>query len=192
MVQPNTSSKKRGRGDAKGDDLLDALYRRPGFLIRRAHQIAVSIFLEESEDLGITTTQYGALVVLNTRHDLDQVGLATLVGIDRSTTALVVGKLESSGFLVREGDPRDKRRNVLVITDAGRAALASLAEPARRTRERELAMFSPEDQATFLRLLETFVDTFNANTRAPIKAQAMNDSAGYRRRRTPSDQTVSG
>ncbi|MEY2943038.1 MAG: hypothetical protein RLY97_1052, partial [Pseudomonadota bacterium] len=153
-------------------DLLDALYRRPGFLIRRAHQIAVSIFLEEATDLGITTTQYGALVVLNTRQDLDQVGLSTLVGIDRSTTALVVGKLESSGFLLRKGDPQDKRRKVLALTDAGREVLTRSAEPARRTREREMAMFTAEDQVTFLRLLETFVATFNADTRAPIKTQA--------------------
>jgi MarR family transcriptional regulator, lower aerobic nicotinate degradation pathway regulator len=178
MARPDKTDKRRAGDNSKGNDLHDTLYRRPGFLIRRAHQIAVSIFLEESGNLGITTTQYGALVVLNTRSDLDQVGLATLVGIDRSTTALVVGKLESSGFLVREKDASDKRRNVLVITDAGRAALASLAEPARRARERELAVFSLADQATFLRLLETFVGTFNANTRAPIKAQPTSSSSG--------------
>lgn len=148
--------------------LLDVLYRRPGFLIRRAHQIAVSIFLEEAADLGITTTQYGALVVLNVRHDLDQVGLSTLVGIDRSTAALVVGKLEAAGYLVRQGDPADKRRKVLALTDAGRDILARLKTPAQRTRDRELAVFSPQDQKTFLHLLETFVDAFNAETRAPI------------------------
>ena len=32
---------------------LDDLYRRPGFMIRRAHQIAVSLFLDETGELGM-------------------------------------------------------------------------------------------------------------------------------------------
>lgn len=150
---------------------LEELYRRPGFLIRRAHQIAVSIFLEECADLGVTTTQYGVMVILRARPDLDQVGLATLVGIDRSTTALVVGKLEASGHVERRADPLDKRRKVLMLTTAGHAMLDRLAAPARRAREREMAAFSTADANRFIELLRTFVDTFNENTRAPIKPQ---------------------
>lgn len=159
------------------DSSLDTLYRRPGFLIRRAHQIAVSLFLEESVALGITTTQYGALVVLNARDNLDQVGLSTLVGIDRSTTALVVSKLESAGYVKRESDPLDKRRKVLMMTAAGREILQKSAIPARRARERELAVFSDEQADMFLELLEMFVGAFNAETRAPIKASKRNGKA---------------
>src|SRR5437588_618773 len=57
---------------------LDELYRRPGFLIRRAQQIAVSLFLEESGALGITNTQYGILMVLKHRPGTDQISLAKL------------------------------------------------------------------------------------------------------------------
>ena len=46
---------------------LDQLYRRPGFMIRRAHQIAVSMFLEETGALGITNRQYGIMLVLRHR-----------------------------------------------------------------------------------------------------------------------------
>jgi hypothetical protein len=35
---------------------LEDIYRRPGFMIRRAHQIAVAIFLEECRSSGLTTT----------------------------------------------------------------------------------------------------------------------------------------
>ena len=171
-MAPAQVSQTANRPEAQDDeDLRNALYRRPGFLIRRAHQIAVSIFLEEAAELGITTTQYGALVVISLRDDLDQVGLSTLVGIDRSTTALVVAKLEVAGYLVRQGDPRDGRRKLLALTDAGRDVLARVKSPAQRVRDRELEVFSKEDRKTFLRLLEVFVDAFNADTRAPIKEQ---------------------
>lgn len=167
MKQTTHSGVDPSENNAGGS--VEDLYRRPGFLIRRAHQIAVSIFLQETAELGITTTQYGAMVILRARADLDQVGLATLVGTDRSTTALVVGKLEVAGLVERHTDPTDKRRNVLALTPAGHTMLDRLAEPAKRTRDREMAAFSPDDARQFVDLLQKFVDTFNENTRAPIK-----------------------
>ena len=46
-------------------DPLEELYRRPGFMIRRVHQIAVSLFIDETGKLGVTNRQYGILFVLN-------------------------------------------------------------------------------------------------------------------------------
>jgi DNA-binding MarR family transcriptional regulator len=132
---------------------VDDLYRRPGFLIRRAHQISVALFLEETASLGITTTQYGAMVILRARRNLDQVGLAKLVGIDRSTTALVVGKLEVMGYVIRDDDPADRRRKMLVLTKAGHDALDRIAAPAKRARKRALNAFTQQQAKTFLDLL---------------------------------------
>ena len=73
---------------------LDQLYGRPGFLLRRAHQIAVSLFLEETGDLRITTTQFGILHLLKHSPGLDQISVAKLLGLDRSTTGMVLTKLE--------------------------------------------------------------------------------------------------
>ena len=84
---------------------IEALYRRPGFLLRRAHQIAVSIFMDEAAEAGVTTTQYGVLVILRHCEGLDQIGVSKKVGLDRSTTGLVIKKLEDAGLIVRKGDP---------------------------------------------------------------------------------------
>lgn len=151
---------------------LDELYRRPGFLLRRAHQISAAIFLEETAGLGLTTTQYGTMVVLRARGSLDQVGIATLVGIDRSTTALVVTKLEEAGYIERCDDKVDKRRKIITLSNAGHAILDRATGPAQRARERALEPFSAKDAAKFLALLERFVDVFNEQTRAPIRAES--------------------
>ena len=150
---------------------LDDLYRRPGFLLRRAHQISVALFLEEAAGLGVTTTQYGTMVVLRARGSLDQVGIATLVGIDRSTTALVVSKLEEAGLIERRDDDIDKRRKIITLSTAGHAMLDQVAEPAQRARKRALDPFSTKDAAKFLTLLERFVAVFNEETRAPIRSE---------------------
>ena len=151
---------------------LDELYHRPGFMLRRAHQISVALFLEETTGLGLTTTQWGTMVVLRARGSLDQVGIATLVGIDRSTTALVVSKLAEAGYIERRDDEVDKRRKVITLSKAGHAMLDRVAEPAQRARVRALEAFSAKDAAKFLSLLERFVDVFNEHTRAPIRALA--------------------
>jgi DNA-binding MarR family transcriptional regulator len=147
---------------------LDALYARPGFLLRRAHQIGVSLFMEESGKFGVTTTQYGTMYILRVRPGIDQITLARLLGLDRSTTGLVVGKLEDAGFVVRGADASDRRRKTLKLTAAGLAMLRRLSKPAERAQERLLAPFSPREREQFLALLGRFVDTYNGVVRTPL------------------------
>ena len=116
----------RAREPMVAKNPLDQLYRRPGFLIRRAHQIAVSLFLEETGDLGITNRQYGILLVLKRQPKIDQITVAKLLGLDRSTTGMVLTKLEAGGI----GRPRHRRERPAQAdarTDAGRRTHASAA-----------------------------------------------------------------
>lgn len=149
---------------------LEELYQRPGFLIRRAQQIAVSLFLEETGELGITNTQYGILLVLKNRPGIDQISVAKLLGLDRSTTGMVLGKLEKAGLVGRCIGTRDRRKRALALTHAGEVMLEALAEPARRAQAQVLSPFTAEERTMFLRLLEKFVGTFNDSTRVPLEA----------------------
>lgn len=154
---------------AQPENGVEALYKRPGFLLRRAHQISVSLFMEEAgKQLATTTTQYGILVILRACDGLDQIGLSKKVGLDRSTTGLVVKKLESEGLIVRVDDTKDHRRKVIVLTARGERKLESLRGPAARAQEIALTPFNSEEAEQFLALLEKFVNHFNSVTRAPI------------------------
>ena len=147
---------------------LDTLYRRPGFMIRRVHQMAVSVFLEETGSLGVTNRQYGILFVLKHRPNVDQISIATLLGLDRSTTGMVVKKLEGDGLVVRSLGDRDRRRHSLRLTPAGEKLLSRLADPARKAEARVLSAFTPREQALFLDLLEKFTRKFNETTRVRL------------------------
>jgi len=149
-------------------DDIEQLYRRPGFLIRRAHQIAVSIFMEETGELGITNRQYGILLLLKRQSGIDQISVAKLLGLDRSTTGMVLTKLEQDGLVSRYVGDHDRRRLRLKLTRAGENMLARLAEPARRAQARVLSAFAPQERAEFLRLLEKFNRAFNDSTRVPL------------------------
>lgn len=153
-------------------DGIDALYKRPGFLLRRAHQISVSLFMEEAGKYdATTTTQYGILVILRSCEGLDQISLSKKVGLDRSTTGLVVKKLEDEGLVVRIDDPKDRRRKIIVLTARGERKLEMLKVPAASAQENALSVFEPDEARQFLALLEKFVQHFNAETRAPITGE---------------------
>ena len=151
---------------------LDQLYRRPGFMIRRAHQISVSLFLEETGALGITNRQYGIMLVLKAEPGIDQITVAKLLGLDRSTTGMVLTKLEDAGLVGRVvGD--DRRKRSLKLTPTGERMLKRLAEPARRAQERVLSAFSSRERKMFLDLLEKFARAFNDTTRVPQVVQSV-------------------
>src|SRR5271170_3933747 len=113
-------------------DPLQELYRRPGFMIRRMHQISVSIFIEETGQLKVTNRQWGILLLLMHRPGIDQISVANLLGLDRSTTGMVLKKLEKDGLVVRSIGVRDRRRHSLQLTQSGKGLLSQLAGPAQR------------------------------------------------------------
>ena len=130
----------------------------------------MSLFLEETGELGITNTQYGILTVLKDRPGIDQISLAKMLGLDRSTTGMVLGKLEKAGLIGRFIGTHDRRKRNLALTPDGETMLERLAEPARRAQKRVLSPFTPEEQTMLLRLLDKFVGKFNGSTRVPLQA----------------------
>jgi DNA-binding MarR family transcriptional regulator len=137
-------------------------------MIRRAHQIATAVFLEETGGQGVTTTQFGLLSLLQCRPNLDQITAARLLGLDRSTTGMVLNSLAEAGYVTREAGPGDKRRRVLTLTAAGRDKLDALQTPASRAVDRLLAPLDPTERPVFLGLLEKLTHALNETTRVPL------------------------
>ena len=77
---------------------LDVL---PGYLIRRLQQIAVAVFLQETEACNITPVQYAALQTVQRSPGIDQRSLARTIGFDTSTIGGVIDRLEARGLVQR-------------------------------------------------------------------------------------------
>ena len=146
---------------------LDAL---PGHQIRRLHQIAVAIFLQETADGGLTPVQYAALQAVANRPGIDQRTLAGLVGLDTSTLGGVIDRLEARGLIAREPSPADRRVKLVSPTAEGRQALIDLVPAMLRAQKRILAPLSKTDRTAFTRMLATLVTANNEMSRAPSSA----------------------
>jgi DNA-binding MarR family transcriptional regulator len=139
----------------------------PGHHIRRLQQIAVAIFLQEAEATGVTPVQYAALQTVANHPDIDQRSLARSVGLDTSTIAGVIDRLEARALVLRQVAAEDRRMRRLQLTDAGRALLAEVVPAMRRTQERILAPLPKAERQAFVRMLRTLVQANNELSRAP-------------------------
>ena len=148
------------------DITLDAL---PGHYIRRLQQIAVAIFLQEAEAHGVTPVQYAALQAVANQPGVDQRSLARSVGLDTSTIAGVIDRLEARGLMVRLASPDDRRVRLLQLTTEGQALLAELVPGMLRAQERILEPLPAADRPRFMRMLTTLVEGNNDVSRAPSK-----------------------
>ena len=147
-------------------------------MIWRMQQISVSVFLEETGKLRVTNRQYGILLVVAHRPDIDQISVANLLGLDRSTTGMVLRKLEEDDLVVRSVDARDRRRNRLRLSPTGKTLLSQLAAPAEAAATRLLSVFSQQEQKLFLQLLGKFTSEFSASTRIPHSPHQIERSVG--------------
>jgi DNA-binding MarR family transcriptional regulator len=125
-----------------------------GHLIRRAHQRASSIFQTTIGDPQITPTQYAALVKLHDVGELSQNHLGRLTAMDPATTQGVIRRLRERDLIAARPDPNDRRRTLLKLTPAGNALLARLIVNGPKVSELTLERLSPEEQRTFLALLQ--------------------------------------
>ena len=127
---------------------------RPGFLIRRLHQIHVSLFADACAEFRVTPLQYSLLSALNTVPSADQTTLASMVALDRTTTTGGLKRLEARGLIRRERSQMDRRSHVSALTDEGRALLSSMESAARRAHAATLAGLDAEESALFVAMMK--------------------------------------
>src|SRR5215470_999800 len=143
---------------------LEAL---PGHHIRRLHQIAVAIFLQETEAHGVTPVQFAALQTVANVPGIDQRTLARTIGFDTSTIGGVIDRLEARGLLTRQTKPDDRRVRLLTLTPDGHTLLREIHPDMQRAQKRMLDPLPPRQRAEFLKMLRTLVEANNEHSRAP-------------------------
>jgi DNA-binding MarR family transcriptional regulator len=145
---------------------LSRLYARPGFLLRRAHQISAAVFEDECRDLSLTPAQFGVLTILKAHPGLGQSSLARALGFDKVTVLRVLRGLEARGFVSRAPAPDNKRNVSVALTTQGEAVLTQAQRPAERAYKRLLAPLGKAQQAQLLELLQLLTGELEDDARA--------------------------
>ena len=143
---------------ASGADLHD-LSHRPGFLLRRAHQVAVAIFAQEVGRIALTPPQHNVLSAIAARPGCHQTELSKIVGYDRATVGAVLAGLESRDLVKRDGSLEDRRLKTLTLTPLGKKLLRASTAAMERINARILEPLHSRDRALFIELLSKIATT---------------------------------
>lgn len=145
------------------------IWSRPGFLVRRLHQIHMAIFLKECAAEQVTPIQWGILTLVAATSGVGHVEIADELGLDRSNVANVVDRLTRRGLLKQNISKVDRRKKSVHITPAGRKLMASFERKAQRAQRRLLETLSAAERHTFMTLLRRLIEQNNELSRAPIR-----------------------
>ncbi len=145
---------------------LSRLYARPGFLLRRAHQISSAVFESECKAVRLTPAQFGVLTVLHSSPGLDQSSLARALGFDKVTVLRVLRGLEARSLVARTAAPNSRRNLAVALSADGEALLKQSQKPAEHAYKRLMSPLSAEQQIHLLALLQQLTDGLEDHARA--------------------------
>ena len=140
------------------------LEKRPGFLIRRLHQLHVALFQKKCAGFDVTPLQYSLLSALARRGTADQTTLAADVALDRTTTTGALKRLQSNKFIERTVHSRDRRAQICRLTKAGARLLRRMEASARAAHRETLANLGKAEQKRFIAMMQRIVVAGSAGT----------------------------
>jgi DNA-binding MarR family transcriptional regulator len=133
------------------------LSQRPGFLIRRLHQIHVALFQEACGQFEVTPLQYSLLSALAVRGTADQTTLAADIALDRTTTTGALKRLAARHLVERAVNKDDRRARLCRLTSAGTALLARIEASARSAHRATLDGLTEKERASFIEMMQRIV-----------------------------------
>ena len=151
---------------APSADDLSILYTRPGFLLRRAHQMSAAVSEDESRGVGLTPAQFGVLTVLRASPGIDQSSLARALGFDKVTVLRVLRGLETRGLVQRSAAPESRRNLAVALLAAGEKLLRKAQKPAELAFHRLMSPLSAVQQLQLVALLQQLTGALEGDARA--------------------------
>lgn len=139
------------------------LSQSPSHLLRRAHQLAADIFARAGLEDSVTLRQTVVLAAIAESEGRSQAELVHATGVDRSTLAEMMARMEKRGLIERLPAQTDMRAKAVRLTPAGRERLAATL-PAIQQADAALMGFLPRVRR------KGFADTLAALSDAGVAA----------------------
>ena len=132
-------------------------------LLSHIHSITADFLTQKLSERGFpefASSHGNILFQLSVNEKMTMGELAERINRDKSTTTVLVRKLEAEGFLTGSPDPSDKRSRIIFLTPKGKQfnkTAKALSEELLSTFDKD---FTDEEKSTFLRLLLKIQNNF--------------------------------
>ncbi len=133
------------------------------FLISRANHSLKQHLKREFGRSNVTATpsQMGILFALKKSDGLPMSELGRIIAIDNAAVTRHVDSMERAGFVSREPEPGDRRKNIIRITEKGLSEAEMSARVAHRVNARIKEGFNDGEIDAFKRILASFIEKFS-------------------------------
>lgn len=145
------------------------IWDRPGYLVRRLHQIHVAMFSARVADGQVTPVQFGLLSILISRPGIDQATLGAELGLDPANVAEILRRLEDRSLLTRVVDPLNRRRKLCLATPDGKKFVQRYQKDMQLSQHQLLSPLNPSDRQVFMELLGRLVEGNNESGRTSLR-----------------------
>ena len=99
---------------------------RLGYLIHEVSRLRRMMFDRALSPLGITRSQWWVLAFISRKDGLPQTQLANELDVGKVAVGALIDRLESSGFVIRQADPVDRRIKRVYVTKQAKGFLEKL------------------------------------------------------------------
>ncbi|MGK0741413.1 MarR family winged helix-turn-helix transcriptional regulator [Leucobacter sp. Z1108] len=138
-----------------------------GFLIRRAQQLHVAVW-SRVVSTEISSVQYSILVTLDRLGEASQRELCDEAGLDRSTIAEILRRMERNGLIERQRSAVDARRNTVRLTAHGLAERIRLRPLVKAVQQELTTGLSAAERAQLEHGLKRLLESPVAATRIEL------------------------
>jgi DNA-binding MarR family transcriptional regulator len=152
-----TTTRKRASRVAVPDEAppdQGVLLELVGYNCRRAFLNIAALFSQRMEKYALRPVDYTTLTLVNTNPGITPKRLAQAINVSPPNLGPLLERLEARDLLERRPNPSDKRSQVLVLTDEGRALCAKADDTATQLENEATAMLTREERAELIRLLQ--------------------------------------
>jgi len=123
------------------------------FLASKTYQRLSQLAKQKLSKLGITTTQCALLHVLWEQDGLKGIELGERLRIDGATITGMLDRLEQNGIIERRPDSRDRRINLIFVTEKGKELEGPVKEVLKEVEDAVLSGFTEEETAIFKKMM---------------------------------------
>lgn len=132
-----------------------ALDASPSHLLHKAQQLAATQSAEALKVAGITLRQFSVLVAVSAEDGISQSRIVDMTGVDRSTLADMIARMETAGLVRRKDSREDKRAKSVALSAKGRRILTKAIPAVSQADEAILNALPKNRRSGFLSVLST-------------------------------------
>lgn len=132
---------------------LEHIQSLPSWLAGRVAARGRSLVAEAIAGEGLKLLHHAVLAAVSEYGPVAQADLVRRLGTDAKDMVLLLNHLQETGLVVREPDPRDRRKNAVTVTPTGLRTLERCTELAERANAELLAPLSAAERQQLIALL---------------------------------------